>query len=192
FELTRDPYVLLPIMLAAVIATLVAQALDRDNIYTHPLRKAGLRIGRTGDLAILRKISATSVPVVPLPPEPVYPSDPLSKLITLHAHSHVPDFVVVDTQGDFIGMVTGRDMRTALIDREAIPLLLVAELMRDDLPAVLTTDTLDIALERFEDDEIASLPLLGPPDLTGHRRPLGLITRAAVLDRYRRALEEEL
>ncbi|MEQ8316769.1 MAG: chloride channel protein [Phycisphaerales bacterium] len=192
FELTRDPYVLLPIMLAAVVSTLLAQAIDRDNIYTHPLRRAGLRIGRTGDLAILRKISATSVPVVPLPGEPVYASDPLSKIITLHAHSRVPDFVVVDSQGDYIGMVTGRDMRTALIDREAIPLLLVAELMRSDLPAVLTTDTLDVVLERFEDDDIASLPLLGPPDLTGHRRPLGLVTRAAVLERYRRALEEEL
>ncbi|MFI4882662.1 MAG: chloride channel protein [Phycisphaerales bacterium JB064] len=192
FEITRDPYVLLPIMLAAVIATLVSQAIDRDNVYTHPLRRAGLRIGRTGDLAILRKIAVTSVPVIPLPSEAVYPSDPLSKLITLHANSRVPDFVVVDTKGDFIGMVTGRDMRTALIDREAIPLLLVAELMRADLPAVLTTDTLDIALERFEDDDVASLPLLGPPDITGHRRPLGLVTRAAVLDRYRRALEEEL
>jgi CIC family chloride channel protein len=192
FELTRDPYVLLPIMLAAVISTLVAQAIDRDNIYTHPLRRAGLRIGRTGDLAILRKIAVTSVPVIPLPGEAVYASDPLSKLITLHAHSRVPDFVVVDSKGDFIGMVTGRDMRTALIDREAIPLLLVAELMRSDLPAVLTTDTLDVVLERFEDDDIASLPLLGPPDLTGHRRPLGLVTRAAVLERYRRALEEEL
>lgn len=192
FELTRDPYVLLPIMLAAVISTLVAQAIDRDNIYTHPLRRAGLRIGRTGDLAILRKIAVTSVPVIPLPSEAVYASDPLSKLITLHANNRVPDFVVVDAAGDHIGMVTGRDMRTALIDREAIPLLLVAELMRTDLPAVLTTDTLDIALERFEDEEVASLPLLGPPDLTGHRRPLGLVTRAAVLDRYRRALEEEL
>ena len=192
FELTRDPYVLLPIMLAAVVATLVAQAIDSDNIYTHPLRRAGLRIGRTGDLAILRKIAVTSVPVIPLPSEAVYASDPLSKLITLHANNRVPDFVVIDAQGDFIGMVTGRDMRTALVDREAIPLLLVAELMRTDLPAVLTTDTLDIALERFEDEEVASLPLLGPPDLTGHRRPLGLITRAAVLDRYRRALEEEL
>lgn len=192
FELTRDPYVLLPIMLAAVVATLLSQAIDRDNIYTHPLRRAGLRIGRTGDLAILRKISATSVPVVPLPGEPVYASDPLSKIITLHAHSRVPDFVVVDSQGDYIGMVTGRDMRTALIDREAIPLLLVAELMRSDLPAVLTTDTLDVVLERFEDDDIASLPLLGSPDLTGHRRPLGLVTRAAVLERYRRVLEEEL
>lgn len=192
FELTRDPYVLLPIMLAAVVATLMSQAIDRDNIYTHPLRRAGLRIGRTGDLAILRKIAVTSVPVIPLPGEPVYASDPLSKLITLHAHSRVPDFVVVDAQGDAIGMVTGKDMRTALIDREAIPLLLVAELMRDDLPAVLTSDTLDVVLERFEDDDIASLPLLGPPNLTGHRRPLGLVTRAAVLERYRRALEEEL
>lgn len=191
FELTRDPYVLLPIMLAAVVSTLVAQAIDRDNIYTHPLRRAGLRIGRTGDLAILRKIAVSSVPVAPLPSEAVYASDPLSKLITLHANSRVPDFVVVDASGDYMGMVTGRDMRTALIDREAIPLLLVAELMRTDLPAVFTSDTLDVVLERFEDEEVSSLALLGPPDVTGHRRPLGLVTRAAVVERYRRALEEE-
>ncbi|MEO1007238.1 MAG: chloride channel protein [Planctomycetota bacterium] len=190
FELTRDVYVLLPIMLAAVIATLIAQAFDRDSIYTYPLRKAGLRVGRTGDLAILRKISVASVPVAALPGEPVYASDPLSKLITMHAQQRVPDFIVVGQDGGYIGMVTGHDMRTALIDREAIPLLLVAELMRDDLPVIHIGDTLDVVLDRFAADDVSSLALVGPPDVAGNRRPLGLITRAAVLERYRQALED--
>jgi len=191
FELTRDVYVLLPIMLAAIVATLIAQVIDRDSIYSAPIRRRGLKFGRAGDLAILRRITAATVPPEPLPDEPIYPSDPLSKLITLHAHRKAADFVVTDENGLYIGLVTGRDIRTALVDREAIPLLLVAELMRTDLPVVRTTDTLDTVLERFADDDVGSLALVGPADLAQHRTPIGLITRAAVLERYRQALDED-
>ena len=45
FELTRDVYLLLPIMLASVIATVVAQLLDRDSICTASLRRRGSTSG---------------------------------------------------------------------------------------------------------------------------------------------------
>jgi len=180
FEITRNYYVVLPIMLAAVFATVVSQLIDRDSIYTAKLRRAGVLIGNSRDLVLMRRIPVSSVPRTPLPPEPIYASDPLSKLITLHAHYHVPDFVVVDQQGRYIGMVTGADIRTALIDREAIPLLLVAELLRSDLPTVAANESLDVVLDRFAEHDVASLCLLDPaaPD-----KPLALIRRSKVMTR---------
>lgn len=189
FEITRNYYVVLPIMFAAVVATVVSQLIDRDSIYTAKLRRAGVLLGSSRDLVLLRRIPVSSVQRTPLPPEPVYASDPLSKLITIHARYSVPDFVVVDQEARYLGMVTGADIRTALIDREAIPLLLVAELVRSDLPTVAVNESLDTVLDKFADNDVASLCLLDPaaPD-----KPLSLISRSSVMKRYQAALEESV
>ncbi|MEM9663015.1 MAG: CBS domain-containing protein [Planctomycetota bacterium] len=84
-------------------------------------------------------------------------------------------------------MITGRDLRTALIDREAIPLLLVAELLRTDLPTLTPDESLDTVVDKMSETDISSLCLI-----TGGStpRPIGLITRTRVMARYRQALEE--
>ena len=185
FELTRDVYVLLPIMVAAVIAVVVAQLIQPDSIYTYKLRRQGINVGTALDLTLLRSVTASSCEITPLPPEPIYASDPLSKLITLHAHHHVPDFVVVDQEGHYVGMVTGADVRTALIDREAIPLLLVAELLRTDLPTIDREDTLDVVLDKFAAHDVSGLAIVDPRK---GNTPTGIITRTKVIKRYHHAL----
>lgn len=187
FELTREPRVLAPIMLAAIISTMFARMFMPDSIYTAKLRRAGIRIGTGRDLSLLRHVPVSSVSYASLPAEPVYASDPLSKLITLHAHHNVPDFPVVDSDGRYMGMVTGADMRTALIDREAIPLLLVAELMRNDLPIIKPDEHLDTVMEKFAGNEVSSLVLVDGFEGT---KPLALVTRAKVMHRYNQVLDE--
>jgi len=189
FELTRDEYVLLPIMLAAVIATVVSQLINRDSVYTFKLRREGVLVGAARDLTILRRLAVRDVEPEPMPAEPVYASDPVAKLIALHATYHVPDFPVVDQAGGYMGMVTGGDMRTALIDREAIPLLLVAELMRTDIPVVHADDSLDTVMNKFATHDVTSLCLVRTQN-DGTAKPLGLITRGRVLSRYHAALED--
>ncbi len=187
FEITREPHVLAPIMLAAIVSTAMTRKLMPDSIYTAKLRRAGVRIGTNRDMSLLRHVPVSSVDHAPLPPEPVYASDPLSKLITLHAHHNVPDFPVVDADGKYIGMVTGADMRTALIDREAIPLLLVAELMRSDFPVIKPDEHLDTVMEKFARHEISSLVLV---DGFAGEKPLALVTRVKVMARYNAVLDE--
>ena len=187
FELTREPRVLAPIMLAAIISTMFARMFMPDSIYTAKLRRAGVRIGTSRDLGVLRHVPVASVKYDALPNEPVYASDPLSKLITLHAHHNVPDFPVIDHAGHYIGMVTGRDMRSALIDREAIPLLLVAELMRTDVPTITADEHLDTVMEKFSKSDVSSLCLL---DQFGQQNPVALITRENVMSRYNAVLDE--
>jgi CIC family chloride channel protein len=90
FELTRDEYVLLPIMLAAVIATVVSQLIKRDSVYTFKLRREGVLVGAARDLTILRRLRVSDVEPEPMPAEPIYASDPVSKLIALHATTTCP------------------------------------------------------------------------------------------------------
>ena len=187
FELTRDVYVLLPIMLAAVVATLSAQALLRDSIYSLKLRRRGVLVGSAADLTILRRLTARAV--TPVPHVSVHPQDPLSKLSELRGSYHIVDFVVTDDAGRYVGMVTGQDMRTALMEREAIPYLLVEELLRRDLPTIHPDDTLDTVLEKFSKHDVASLPLVEAGEES--RTVSGLITRARLMQRYQTELTSQ-
>lgn len=190
FELTRNVYVVLPIMLSAVIATVMAQVIDRDSVYTYRLRQAGLLTGAAKDLTLLRRITVSEVELTPLPHEPVYAADPVSKLIGMHATHAVPDFPVVDEKGGYLGMVTGSAVRSALIDREAIPLLLVAEIMRHDIPTVTLDEALDSVLRKFTRHDVTALCVVSKPDATRQKgTPLSLISRGRVMQRYDAELE---
>jgi len=172
-------------MLAAIMSTLSARLLERDSIYSLKLRRRGVLLGTSADNTILRKLTAREI--TPMPHVSVLPSDPLSKLLELQDSYHIADFVVADEGRGYLGMVTAQDMRTALIEREAIPYLLVEELMRSDLPTVTAEETLDRVMEKFARHDVGSFALVGGEG-GGERRVLGLITRARFMQRYTEAL----
>lgn len=185
FEITRDVYVLLPIMLAAVVATVVAQLLSRDSIYSLKLRRKGVRFGAAGDWTILRKLLASDADIVPA--VTVSPDDPLATLVSLAEKYRVEDFVVTGEGGRYEGMVTAQDLRTALIEREALPLLVVSEVMRTDLPTLSAEEPLDSVMAKFSTHDAASLAVLA----TGADRAVqGVLTRSNLMARYQRALVE--
>lgn len=185
YEITREPKVILPIMFAAIIATTFAQRLCRDSIYTLKLRRRGVRVGTLADLTILRRITADEVRQTRA--VCVQPDDPLQRLLDLAIENEVGDFVVVDEEKGYLGMVVAGDIRTALLQPEAVPLLVVGELMREGVPTISPTETLDHVLDVFARASVASLPMVSAGD-TSH--VTGLITRQAVMSHYQHELDE--
>lgn len=186
FELTGDAYVLLPIMFAAVLSTGVARVALRDSIYTHKLRRQGYRIGHGADWTILRQLRVQDVALERH--VPVGREDAGSTLLELAEQTGAEHFVVISGEGDYVGMVGGDDFRTALVAREAIPLLLVDELMRADLPTVEAEESLDGVMEKFAACDADALAVVRREG--GRTRVIGLITRAGLMGRYQRALAE--
>jgi len=186
YEITREPKVILPVMFAAIIATAGAQFLLRDSIYTLKLRRRGVRIGSVSDMTILRRITVDEVEHLPV--QFFLPADPLQKLIDQAADTEAVDFVVVDEHGVYQGMVPGKDIRTALLEPEAVSLLLVGELLRPGVPTVAPRETLDVVLDRFAHHDVDSLPLASADDQT---RVIGLLSRQAVIQRYQAELERQ-
>ncbi len=184
YEITREPKVILPIMFAAIVATTVAQNLCRDSIYTLKLRRRGVRVGTLADLTILKGISAHQVATSPA--VLVHPEDPLQKLIDLATENETGDFVVVDPDGAFQGLVIAEDIRTALLQPEAVPLLLVGELLRQGIPIIDPDETLDNVMDAFAKSNVQSLPV-GMDNNSDHVKCL--ITRQAVMTRYHQEFE---
>jgi CIC family chloride channel protein len=182
-ELTYNPALVLPSMLAVVVATGTARLIYPDSIYTAVLRHRGIRLGPGGDTSILHRITVEQVTFDPVTAVGI--DSPVERLLEMTAQTGVSDFVVIDRAGKYAGMVVADDLRIALQERDAIPLLVAGDIVRAELPAIRSTDDLAKALEDFSQNEVARLPvcLATDPD-----RIIGLISRRALMQRYNAAL----
>ncbi len=188
YEITQEPKVILPVMFAAIVATAGAQFLLRDSIYTLKLRRRGVRVGTITDLTILRRITVADVGSQPV--QYVHAEDPLQNVIDLAGATDATDFVVVDENDVYQGMVTGRDVRTVLLQPEAVSLLVVGELVRPGVPTVSTQETLDVVLDKFARSDVDSLPIGDASGNGGHIS--GLLTRQAAMRRYQEELDRQV
>jgi CIC family chloride channel protein len=186
YELTDSYSVILPLMLTAVIATTVSRLLHRDSIYTAELSALGIRLGSMSDLTVLRRLRVSDLQLDPVRAARL--DDPVSTLVDLMQRENAHEFVTFDAEGHYRGMVTRNQLQEALVHREAIPLLTVEEITRDDLPVVRQGDTLDAALDRFSRHDVESLPVVH--DQHGGQ-VLGLLSRTLLLRRYQQELERE-
>lgn len=176
----------LPTMLAAICATGVARRIYSESIYTMTLRERGVRTtGISSDQILLRRMHVEQVTLDPA--AAITRQDPLQRVLDLSEQMHVANFPVLDKDGYYIGMLTEDDINVALMQREAVPLLLVEEVMRQDIPFVRTTDDLSTVLDIFSRYETDHLPVC-----LSHApgKIIGLISRAGLMRAYHSKLVE--
>lgn len=184
-EVSGQYEAVLPAMLCAFIATSVAQLIYRDSIYTLGLRQRGVSVGTSADLSLLRRMSVEQVLLEPA--TFVRLTDPFQKVLNLVQTSGDSNFVVLDKGGYYAGMITEDAIKAALLEREAVPLLTVSELVRPEIPTVPTSDDLASVLDRFSQHDVSRLPVSIPGEPF---KVVGLVSRSALMKQYRRALEE--
>src|SRR5205085_6382442 len=135
-----------------VIATGVARLVFRDSVYTLALRHRGVRVGTSADLSILRRMTVEQVGLAPAVVVKI--GEGAQRLLELLERTESANFVVVDERGGYAGMVVQSDLQTALREREAVPLLLVRDLVRPGVPRVAVSDDLASVLDAFAVHEV--------------------------------------
>lgn len=183
YEITRSYEMILPLMLAATVATIVSRLMFPESVYTAKLAAMGISMGGARDLPVLRRLTANDVPLFDA--VIVHPDESAARLVKLTEETGVADFVVADRQGQYVGMVTGVDLRQVLVYREVVPLMQVEEMTRRDIPSVPPEETLDVVLAKFAAKDVQCLPVVDRD-----RRILGVLARSRVMRRYQQSLEE--
>jgi CIC family chloride channel protein len=186
YELTQSYQVMLPLMFAAVVATIVARSINRDSIYTSRLHQMGIRLGLMSDLTILRRMTVSDVAL--REPVLVRENDPAQTLLDASDERGASDFIVINDHGTYAGMVTADGLKAALLNPEAIPLLQVNELERCNLPTCTTDECLDTVLEKFSRNDVEALPVFAADDI---EHAVGLITRTRLMQIYQSELDRE-
>ena len=144
FELTGEYTIILPLMLAIVLATTVSRALSKDSVYTLKLRRRGIEIDtRPAD----PRLSDRSVGDVMEPPaDAVDPSLPLTEATRLLLAGGRPTLPVL-YGGLLIGQLRA-DRVAQLLEEDGASTgtLTVADAV-DDVPTLLTTESLRSGLD---------------------------------------------
>lgn len=182
-ELTSDYHIILPAMLATIFATGTARFIFRDSIYTVALRERGIRVGGHRDSSLLRRLTIEQIGMEPACI--VKGQMPVSELIQQMA-GELHDAVVVDEAGRYVGMVLRRDLASALLNPESLPLLLASEITRAGVPLLSVDDDLARALDVFAQNDTSTLAV------SFAQRPenvVGVITHDHLLRKYQQSLQ---
>ena len=171
FELTQDYRAILPIMLAAVIADLVAGGLLDHGLMTEKLDRRGLHVPHSYEPDYLQttrvRIAMTGAV------ETIAVDEPIADARVRMQRSHHNAYPLIDHDNRCVGIVTRRD----LLDADA-PAQLPASTIAttDNIVAVAADDTLLTALQRITEEHVDHLPVLDPDN-----KLIGICTRTDIL-----------
>jgi CIC family chloride channel protein len=143
FELTGEYTIILPLMLAVVVATAISSVLSKDTVYTRKLLRRGIDIDEPAD-ATLRRRPVTTVMVAP--PAAVHPDADLAVVAGLFAGRVDTTLPVIDDDGRYLGTLNSHDVLDALA--AANPTDVIA-LTSDTTPVGETASFGDV-LRRFD------------------------------------------
>jgi len=177
FEISLDYSLMPPLMLGCVMAIVIANRLEKDSIYTEPLREKGYEAGEdTTRFGAATAQRVGDVMMAPVPP--VFDTTRLPELaqrFLLRTNNFLP---VVDAQQRLVGIVALHDLKEHLGAGAELGAVIAADVMRP-LPAVVTpnqrlVDVFNLALA----SEQQNIPVVST--LT-EMRLVGALSRAQVL-----------
>jgi CIC family chloride channel protein len=177
FELTRNYDLTIAAMVAVVLSNLVSyRAFGRSLFDVQLLRRdVDLSLGR--DMAVLgnRPVSRFMLPA----PLVLGSTDCVADLLAGLGKVQLAEAVLTDADGHFVGMLRLQD---AVTRPPATPL---GEIARDSGIVFGEATTLWDAIGRLRDIEGSVVPVVGDDG-----RPLGLVSKAAVIDAYLDAVND--
>ena len=186
FELTRDYQVIVPLMLAAVVADLIAGSLMHDSLMTEKLTRRGLRVRTEYEVDVLRttRVGDVMTREVETLREDVTVGEARRRFES-GRHGAYP---LVDDAGHCTGIVARGDLlRRPAEDGE--PVTAVAS---RDVVAVKPDDMLFHALRLLLEEEVDHLPVIAAAlDAEKAGRLVGICTRTDVLRARRSQLDSE-
>lgn len=158
FELTGEYSIILPLMLAVVVATGASAALSKDTIYTKKLRRRGVDLKSHAHAQILRDVTV-KVAMDP-PPRSLSPELTVTQASTALLSEHMRCLPVITGGGEFVGIVRAGAVASAMTEDDDAPAVTVSQLI--EWRTYLSPDaTLDDSLAAMlEDDASDGLPVL--------------------------------
>ena len=187
FEMSNDYRLILPLMLATVLATLLAEAMFTESIYTLKLKLKGITLNRGRDEDVMSSVRVADVMLEH--PLTVNANDSLPKLMESLSGSHYHGLPVLDDSGDLYGIVTVSDLDDVRVKGIDIDTLKVGDICtkRESLLTAYPDETIGDVLQRMSRRGLGQMPVITPDR---PNRLAGLISRETIVRAYNVALVE--
>jgi len=184
FEMTLNYGVVVPLLVGAAVASVVARRLLPTSVYTEALeRKAGAEGPRSAGLDVLRVADFQREEQVTVAEDVALPA-----LLDAFVRSRRNHLYVVGPGGEFRGAVNLHDVTEALRGASDPQRTLARDVLQPRFEATAPTESLHRVLERFAAQNSERLPVLAAD---GTRRLVGTISKRDVLAAYARELMQK-
>ncbi len=181
FEMTNDYAIVIPLMLAVVLAYVVERAVEPESLYTLWLSQRGERLEHGADRDTLAHIAVSEA--FERHPRVIPEAAPVSELVLYLGSGEQTEFPVVDATRGLVGVITLADLARVAQNQEDLAPLLVAADIAQPTESITPEQSLLEAMRRMGVRGSGSLPVV---DAAGRLR--GLVTRAHILAAYERAV----
>jgi len=183
FEITGDYNLVLPLMLAASLATFVGDRVHRDSVYAMALARRGIRLRPRGEIDLLDTVRVREVASpVDLVVAPEASTAEVQGLLDRYRHRSLP----VVEQGRLVGVITVTDIIRTGGPSDQVS---AGEAMTPRPVTVTPSSPVSEALERMAALGVGGLPVVADDD---PRQLVGLFRREEAVTAYHRALGSEV
>jgi CIC family chloride channel protein len=184
FEISLDYSIMLPLMLACVVAIVVASRFVAESVYTEPLRRKGLSI--TQESTTLGATMERTVGDIMRPPvAPVRENDTLAQIATRFLTSSNNFLPVVDAKQRLIGLVALQDLKEYLSVGDELSAVIAYDVMRPPATCVTPNQRLLDVLPVVLASEQRNIPVVNS---LKENLLIGAITRSEVLNLFSEAI----
>jgi len=177
FEISGSYSLIPPLMIACAVSTVVSRRLNRESVYTEPLRRHGIELDRESALVG----AATQQTVGDLMRAPVPPLNqraPFSEIANRFLTSPYNYLPVVNDDSRLVGTVALEDLRPYLNAGEELKSVIAFDIMRPP-PKCLTPDQRVIdAFPTLLASELRNVPVVNTPQ---EKRLIGRVIRSEAL-----------
>jgi len=187
YEMTSDYGIILPIMIAAGLASVVARIIDPDSIYGKKLTRRGEFLSRGHDAHRLEHVMVRDVMLREFPI--VRQTDNLTEIVRVaRDNEHMESLPVMNADDRLVGIISSEDLHRAM-DSDIAPHFVYADDIASPPPISVSPD--ENLLEMLRDFGTRDVEMLPVEEGNGEdRRLAGLLIRAEVMQIYRREMLE--
>ena len=185
FEITQSYQIVLPIVICAVIANVIAHRIEKDSIFTWSLSKEGFSVGHGIERNILNSIKVREIMLTDIITfsENTSFSD-IKASIERKPHAYFP---VVDDDGYLTGVISLNDLKNVIFkDKEGHEIKAGDIGIRKNIITVTPDETLAEAMRDFGIKEVGDLPVVV---YEGDKmRLVGLLRRSDIIIAYNKKM----
>lgn len=184
FELTYDYEIILPLMITAIVSTILSSYLSRESIYTLKLLLRGINLKEGAETNVMQSI----------PVEDVYQnnvksiniSDNFTKVVNFVLSRKDSDYPVINNNKNIIGLISINDLKDFLFERDSLsPLLIAGDLVNKNFESLLKEDDCFTALQKMNKYQLEGLPVV---DNEKEKKLIGMIWRKDIQDAYQKEI----
>jgi len=180
-EITGGYEVIVPLIIVSSLSSVICRYLEPASIYLKELVEKGTLLRSGTDAKVLSDLKVEEI--LEKDCLELYNDMRLKEVIYLLKVSRRNFFPVLDRKtNDFLGVVHLDDIRPYLLDSLMYETVFVYQIMNTETPVISRDVELRDALRIMDDFELFSIPVLEG------KKFLGVISKATLLDQYRREL----